>query len=173
MAKDDKAALEQAAKLDARKKQLDEVQADLARQQEEIVAEKEQIEKWKTTLGDMEDGLRKREKGVAVKEKALAGVEVPSVEEVEKPLLSPDDIGLIEKAMTAYGIDPEHVLDANIDRLTGQAVVLTKGGAKVKYADGDEEAKGFEPLSPERIDGVSRKKPRKPLMGKKEKKDRG
>lgn len=43
---------------------------------------------------------------------------------------------LIGEALQAYGIDKEHVLASRIDVLTGEAVIVTQGGKKVRYSTG-------------------------------------
>lgn len=167
MAKKGEKDLEQrASELDALQKKLEEVSAGLVKQQEAVDAEKETVKKRKTALAKEQERLIGLEKELDKREAALAGVQLPAVEETEKPELGKDDIDLIEEAMNAYCIAPEHVLNANIDRRTGKAVILTEGGAKVRYAYGDEKAEDFKPLPPERVDGVSRKKP-KAVVGKK------
>lgn len=69
---------------------------------------------------------------------------------------------LIIEACKAYGIDQKYVLASRIDKETGEAVIVTHGGAKVRFVKGDE----VEPLDPVRVDGVIRKK-MKVVAGKK------
>jgi len=71
---------------------------------------------------------------------------------------------LIEAGLKSYGIDKKHVLKTRIDNATGEAVIVTVGGAKVRYAEGME----VKPLDPIRVDGVIRKK-MKPITGGKKK----
>lgn len=72
-----------------------------------------------------------------------------------------DEKKFVSKACKAYGIDEEHIFKARIDG--DAAVVITAGGAKVTYRDGDEKDKGFKALEPVQVDGVIRKK-MKPAM---------
>jgi len=70
------------------------------------------------------------------------------------------DDKLINAALKAFGIDKQYVLGSRIDGETGEAVIVTVGGAKVRYSEGDD----VTPLTPVRITGISPKKPR-PITG--------
>ena len=70
---------------------------------------------------------------------------------------------LLAKAMKAYGIDEKYRRDSSV-KDDGEVVILTDGGAKVRWREGDE----VEPLDPIRVDGVIRKK-MKPITGGKKK----
>jgi len=72
--------------------------------------------------------------------------------------------GLIGKALKAYGIAPEYAIGTNVDRETGEAVIVTNGGKKVRFAKGQTKV---EPLSEIEITGINPKaKKRKPVAGK-------
>lgn len=58
---------------------------------------------------------------------------------------------LIAEACKAYGIAPKYVLGSRIDPLTGEAVVVTVGGSKVRFKAGAEVA----PLSEIAVTGVN------------------
>lgn len=71
---------------------------------------------------------------------------------------------LITAGCKAYGIDPAYVLGSRIDPETGEAVIVTNGGKKVRYASGQ---KDIEPLSEVEVTGINPKaKKRKPIAGK-------
>lgn len=61
---------------------------------------------------------------------------------------------LIEAACKAYGIAKQYVLASRMDG--NEAVIVTVGGTKVRYKDGDK----VTPLDPIRVDGIIRKKMR-------------
>lgn len=80
------------------------------------------------------------------------------------PDLSAADEKLIAEACEKFGIGDEFVLAANVDRATGQAVVVTVGGTKVRFGKGDK----VEPLHHIRVTGINPDaKKRKPVVGKK------
>lgn len=71
---------------------------------------------------------------------------------------------LVAEACKAFGIDGKHVFTSGIDKETGEAVIVTNGGKKVRYAKGDKVAE----LSQIEITGVNPEwAKRKPIMGKK------
>ena len=80
---------------------------------------------------------------------------------MERIPLSEADAELICDACDAYGISDDFILDANIDRTTGEAVVVTKGGAKVRYAPDME----IVPLTEIQVTGINRAPERKPITG--------
>ena len=70
---------------------------------------------------------------------------------------------LIAEGCKAYGIDKKYVFASGINKETGEAVIVTDGGKKVRYAKGDEVAE----LSQIEITGVNPEwKKRKPITGK-------
>jgi len=70
---------------------------------------------------------------------------------------------LIAEGCKAYGIDKKYVFASGIDKETGEAVIVTDGGKKVRYAKGD----NVDELSQIEITGVNPEwKKRKPIMGK-------
>lgn len=80
--------------------------------------------------------------------------------EIDEPL-SPKEMALIDAACAAYGVPAEHLLAANVDRATGEAVLVTNGGAKVRFAKGQEVAK----LSEIRITGINPNPKRRQITG--------
>ena len=71
---------------------------------------------------------------------------------------------MIREACKAYGIPEKYVLSSKYYPESGLAVIVTHGGDKVRFKKDDE----VEELAPERVDGISRKKPRY-VAGKKKK----
>ena len=143
---------------------------------EEKLADKEKaLKEFEKELKEIDKGLKAREKALGVGENELeakqSALEKQAKELDEKykdnvpeeePGPSRADLSLIEKACKAYGIDERYMLSARIDKETGEAVVVTHGGAKVRFAKDDE----VEPLDPIRVDGIIRKK-MKVVAGKK------
>lgn len=114
-------------------------------------------------LAALQEFLDKREAELDAREKALAekGPSVAPAGSVEKPLTKEQE-KLIEEGCKAYGIDKKYLFHSRIDPRTKEAVLVTAGGKKVRYAKSME----VEPLDPVAVDGISRKKPRH-VMGKK------
>lgn len=73
---------------------------------------------------------------------------------------------LVDEACEAYGIWPEHVLGSGIDRETGQVVIVTSGGKKVRYFAGDKP----EPLSQIEVTGVNPEAAKRKIIAGKKKK---
>jgi len=72
---------------------------------------------------------------------------------------------LINEGCTAYGIPKEHVFSSGIGA-DGKAVIVTNGGAKVRYGKGDQ----VEKLDYIRVTGINpNAKKKKPLVGKERK----
>jgi len=44
---------------------------------------------------------------------------------------------LIDEALNVYGISKEHVFNSRIDEETGEAVIVTHGGKKIKHRKGE------------------------------------
>ena len=83
----------------------------------------------------------------------------------DEPELTEADLELIAAACNAYHIEDKFVFKARIE--DGAAVVITAGGARVKYHAGDEEAEDFVPLSFVQVTGINpNAKKRKPIAGK-------
>ena len=72
------------------------------------------------------------------------------------------DEKLIAAACDAYGIAPKYVLSSAVDKVTGEAVVVTHGGKKVRYKVGGK----VEPLDAIAVTGINPKPKRKPIAGK-------
>lgn len=81
---------------------------------------------------------------------ALGGVDLTDTDEGE---LSDAAKAMIAEACEAHGIASRYVLSAGFDAATGEAVVVTFGGAKVRYAAGDK----VEKLSRVRVTGEAAK----------------
>jgi len=79
----------------------------------------------------------------------------------EAPAFSAADLELIEAACAAYGITAQHLLGSNIDRSSGEAVLVTNGGAKVRYQAGQTVTK----LPEIRITGINPNPKRRQLTG--------
>jgi hypothetical protein len=69
---------------------------------------------------------------------------------------------LIAAACEAYGIAPKYVLASRIDTTTGEAVIVTYGGSKVRFKADAKVA----PLDQIAITGINPKPKRKPIAGK-------
>jgi len=67
---------------------------------------------------------------------------------------------LIAAGCAAYGIDKKHVIGSRYDDAAKEAVIVTVGGSKVRFKDGDKVV----PLSEIAITGINPAK-RKPLTG--------
>lgn len=70
---------------------------------------------------------------------------------------------MIDEACKAYGIDPKYVFASNYYPDKGEAVILTRGGSKVRWKKGQE----VTPLDSVSITGINPKwKDRKVIAGK-------
>jgi len=135
----------------------DEKIKDLEAREKAVAEKEEELVAKEKFLADLQEFLDKREKELADQEKALAG-KGPSIapaEAEEKPLTK-DEQKLIDDGCKAYGIDKEYLLKSRIDPHTKEAILVTHGGAKVRFKKGIE----VEILDPVRVDGKPRKKPR-------------
>lgn len=68
---------------------------------------------------------------------------------------------LIYEGCAAYGINKKFLLASAIDALTGEAVLVTVGGAKVRFKAGQK----VEPLNQIRITGINPNPKRRQLTG--------
>jgi hypothetical protein len=68
---------------------------------------------------------------------------------------------LIATACDAFGIDSKFVAGSRYDEVTGEAVIVTIGGSKVRFKDGDKPEK----LSIVAITGVNKAPKKKPITG--------
>ena len=121
-----------------------------------------ELQEMKADLEKLKVHLEEREKGLDAREKAIRekGITVEAGDK-KKPLTKAEE-KLITDGCKAYGIDRKFLFSSGIDPHTGDAILLTNGGMKVRFSKDAEVA----PLSPVQVDGVSRKKPRH-VMGKK------
>lgn len=75
---------------------------------------------------------------------------------------------LLTAALEAYGIDKKYVMSSREIKETGEIVIVTTGGSKVRYKEGMEKAEGFKPLNNIQITGINPETAkRKPIAGKK------
>ncbi|MGD0020821.1 MAG: hypothetical protein ABSC54_00815 [Smithellaceae bacterium] len=99
-----------------------------------------------------------------------AGAEVTPLAEVDiiKPKSGKNATGdkLIAEALDAFGIGEKYVAGSRIDDVTGEAVITTVGGTKVRYSSGAK----VDPLPEIAITGINRAPKRKPITGGKDKK---
>lgn len=128
--------------------------------EKELKARSDALDKREKDLDEISKALEAREKELNGKEKALAKNKPAGrrgVEE-EKKELSEADKKLISKACKAFGIEDKFVFASGIQDRDGkpEAIVVTNGGKKVRYIDGDEVV----PLSDVEITGISPKKPK-------------
>ena len=61
------------------------------------------------------------------------------------------DDELIAAALAAYGIDPKYMFNSRIDEQTGEVVIVTNGGKKVRFTSGQK----VEKLSEVDITGIN------------------
>ena len=62
-------------------------------------------------------------------------------EDKEKKGKASPDSDLIAAACEAYGIAPKCVFASKVDKATGEAVIVTQGGSKVRFRAGDKVAR--------------------------------
>lgn len=67
---------------------------------------------------------------------------------------------LLAEGCKAYGIDPKYVFNSRFDAETGEMVILTNGGRRVRFRSGDK----VETLDPIAVSGINPVK-RKPITG--------
>jgi hypothetical protein len=68
---------------------------------------------------------------------------------------------LIADACDAYGINPKFVTGTRLDEVTGEVIIVTNGGKKVRYKDGDKPEK----LSQLDVTGINPAPKRKSITG--------
>lgn len=139
-------------------KSLEAKEKALAEKEEELIAK----EKY---FAELQDYLDKKEQELTEREKALAekGPSVAPATAEKKPLTK-DEQKLIEEGCKTYGIDKKYLFTSGIDPHTKEAILVTYGGKKVRYAKGME----VEPLTKVQIDGIPpRSKKSRVVMGKK------
>lgn len=73
------------------------------------------------------------------------------------------DEELLAAGLKAYGIERDFLAGAGMDPATGQAVLVTAGGSKVRWPLGDGEQ--LARLTPVQITGISASARRKPIAG--------
>jgi hypothetical protein len=69
---------------------------------------------------------------------------------------------LIDAACVAFGIAPKYVFKSRYSPETGEVIVVTHGGKKVRYKQGDK----VEPLDEIAVTGINPRPKRKPIAGK-------
>lgn len=81
----------------------------------------------------------------------------------EAPKKEDEEAKMIAAACKAYGIDQRYVGGTYYNPTTKEAVIVTLGGAKVRFNAGDRP----DPLDPVRVTGVNPKaNKKKPILGK-------
>ena len=126
-----------------------------------LVENETALEERAASMNERESDLDAREQAVAARE--LTMIDLIDTEEIEETL-SESDIALIEAGCEAYDIAPEFVFSSGIDRETGEAVILTNGGKRVRFARGQTDVA---PLTQIEITGINPDlKKRKPVAGK-------
>jgi hypothetical protein len=70
---------------------------------------------------------------------------------------------LIAQGCKAYGIDPKYLFSSRIDDTTGEAILVTHGGSKVRYQAGQD----VEKLNSIAVTGINPKPKKEPIAGKK------
>ncbi|MFA5423046.1 MAG: hypothetical protein WC374_04245 [Phycisphaerae bacterium] len=73
---------------------------------------------------------------------------------------------IIAMALAAFGIDPKFVFASNYDENTKEAVILTNGGTRVRFKEGDK----VEKLDEIAITGINPKNAKKKVIAGAEKK---
>ena len=149
----------------AKKEDLEKKEKDMAAREEALNAKDKTLSEKADQLTAWAEKLEKREAEVAERERMVMEPAVlETTEEPDVPRLSESDCALIDAGCKAYGIAPDHVIGTNVDRDTGEAVIVTNGGKKVRFAAGQKDS---EPLSEIEITGINPKaKKRKPIAGK-------
>jgi len=86
-----------------------------------------------------EQRLRFREASLKKRERILAERERVSLEIGEQQIrpLSKEEQKLIEEALRVYKIPREHLFHSRVDSKTGQAVIVTNGGKKLRHRKGE------------------------------------
>lgn len=128
---------------------------------DEIAALSARLQAANQTLAEKTAECQKLEEAFFEK-RAGANARVEPV--MQEPEISEADMKLIEEACMAHGIDSEYVNKARIE--DGSAVVMTVGGARIRYRPGDVRAEGFKRLSQIQVTGVNPEaRKRKPIVG--------
>lgn len=149
------------------KDELKEMQEALDARQKDLDAMADTLAEKMTALEEKEAEIQEKAKDLIAQERRVealkdgASVDAP----VEEPELSELEKKLVAQGCEAYGIGEEFLLKARIETDgelgTKTAVLITHGGAKVRYQRDQE----VTPLDPVRVDGISRKPKRKPIAG--------
>jgi hypothetical protein len=105
---------------------------DLRQREEALEAKEEALRVKEGDLRLHEISLRKREK--ILKERERVSLEIG-----EQPIrpLSKEEQKLIEEALRVYKIPKEHLFHSRIDHETGEAVIVTNGGKKLRHRKGE------------------------------------
>jgi hypothetical protein len=98
-------------------------------------------------LKDKEEALKAEEQALAARKMALDSRERTIAErerisreigEVQERPLSKEDEKLISEALKTYKIPRKYLFHARIDAETGEAVIVTSGGKKLRHRKGSE-----------------------------------
>lgn len=137
-------------------KVLDDLKGDLTKWEKELEARDQKSEvrsqELERELGEANVKIEELTAALMAREPGTGSV-IDTNEQEEKDKLTDADLKLIEQGCKAFGIGMEYLENARIDRETGEAVLLTAGGSRVRYAKDDE----VEPLEPIKVDGKIRK----------------
>jgi hypothetical protein len=136
---------------------LDQQAADLAAFKDDLESRQLEIDTELAKVLDRAKALDKREAALNAQQTAIEEMALIEADQG----LSEEEKDLIAEGCQALGIPAEFVFDSNVDRLTGEAVILTHGGARVRWRPGAT----VEPLPEIKVTGINPKK-RKPIVGK-------
>jgi len=99
----------------------------------------EKLKEREEALKAREQRLEERKASLIKRERMIAERERVSIElgEPQRPL-SKDEQKLINEALKVYKILKEYLFHARIDPNTGEAVIVTNGGKKLRHRKGEE-----------------------------------
>jgi len=99
----------------------------------------EKLKEREEALKTREQRLEERKASLIKRERIIAERERVSIElgEPQRPL-SKDEQKLINEALKVYKIPKEYLFHARIDPNTGEAVIVTNGGKKLRHRKGGE-----------------------------------
>ncbi|MDY7034547.1 MAG: hypothetical protein SV375_00065 [Thermodesulfobacteriota bacterium] len=162
---------------DSKEKDLAKALAEKEKEYDGLIKKHEEalddIMKMTGEIKELENKLAGREARIEELSRELMAAEPGTgsvVADVDEPELTEADIELMEMACHAFGVEDRYLVKARIevDPESGEktAVVLTAGGARVRYRKGDEKADNFAPLNYVQVTGINPKAAkRKPITG--------